>query len=166
MTDCYPYRVLTRTGHLALIWRPGEGDDPDTFAVDGAGALLVFHDPQTLRTYCERKRWELIRDGAAELDPAAVRQWVGRPEVCPVPSGFLLDAWNFFEDLAWSLTSGPSLAPQGPVHDSAYEKFFGGDVPGPADDGAWTDEEAAAVRDFLTTGLELWEHAVRGAAAR
>ncbi|MFF3073234.1 hypothetical protein [Kitasatospora sp. NPDC057936] len=68
----------------------------------------------------------------------------------------------FFEDLSRSLKAGPPLPAQGPVHDSAYEKVFGGEALEPAaGEGAWTGEETAAVRELLRAGLELWEQAVR-----
>lgn len=165
MADCYPYRIATRRGDLTLIWRPGEGDAPDEFVVDGLGRLLAFHDLKTLREHCDRNDWELIWEEDAALDLAAVRRWVERPDPGSVSAGLLLDAWNFSEDLSHSLKTGLPLPSQGSVHDSAYEKIFGGDALEPtAGEGAWTDEETAAVREFLRAGLALWDQAVQGAA--
>ncbi|MFE9367304.1 hypothetical protein ACFYNN_31965 [Streptomyces sp. NPDC006978] len=163
MTDHYPYRLAARRGDLTLIWRTGEGDDPDELAVDELGGLLTFHDLGTLQAYCDRHGWELVRDGGTTLDLDAVRRWVERPDhVSPQPE-LLLDAWNFFEDLSHSVKSGPAFPPQGPVHDSAYEKIFGGEALEPtAGEGAWTAEESEAVRDLLGTGLNLWEQATHG----
>jgi hypothetical protein len=128
--------------------------------VDGIGRLLAFHDRGTLQEYCDRNGWELIREGEATLDPGAVRRWVECPELGSVSAGLLLDAWNFFDDLSHSLTDGPPLPAQGPVHDSAYEKLFGGDALEPtAGEAAWTDDEAVAVRELLRAGLDLWKHA-------
>ncbi|MFE7235708.1 hypothetical protein ACWCRF_14270 [Streptomyces sp. NPDC002405] len=161
MADYYPYRIATRRGDLTLIWRPGEGDAPDALAVDGLGRLLAFHDLKTLQEYCVRNGWELILEGEATLDLAVVRQWVEHPGLGSVSAGLLLDAWNFFEDLSRSLKSGSPLPSQGPIHDSAYEKIFGGEALEPtAGQGAWTDEETAAVRELLRAGLNLWEQAV------
>ncbi|MFI2645603.1 hypothetical protein [Streptomyces sp. NPDC018610] len=159
MADCYPYRVTAGGGDLTLVWRSGEGDAPDEFAVDEHGGLLAFPDLRTLRDHCG---WDLVEEGGAALDLDAVRRWVERPGLGSVPAGLLLDAWNFFEDLCHSLgPSGPSLPAQGPVHDSAYEKIFGGAALGPAaGEGAWTDDETTAVRELLRAGLSLWERAV------
>ncbi len=163
MADYYPYRIATRRGNLTLIWRPGEDDAPDEFAVDDLGRLLAFHDLDTLREYCDRNGWELVWRGGATLDLGDVCQWVEHPDLGTVPAGLLLDAWNFFEDLSNSLKSGPPLPPQGSVHNSAYEKIFGGDALEPAaGDKAWTDDEAAAVRELLRAGLDLWAQAVHG----
>lgn len=161
MADCYPYRIATRRGDLTLVWRPGEGDAPDELAVDDLGRLLAFHDLETLREYCDRNGWEIVWEGEGTLDLGVVRRWVEHPDLGAVPAGLLLDAWNFFEDLSCSLKAGPPLPSQGPIHDSAYEKIFGGEALEPtAGEGAWTDEETAAVRELLRMGLGLWEQAV------
>lgn len=163
MADHYPYQIATRRGSLTLIWRPGEDNAPDELAVDDLGRLLAFHDFKTLQEYCDRNGWELIRDGGATLDLGVIRQWVEHPGPDTVPPGLLLEAWNFFEDLSHSLKTDPPLPSQGPVHDSAYEKIFGGDTLEPtAAEETWTDEEATAVRELLRAGLDLWEQAVYG----
>jgi hypothetical protein len=166
MADCYPYRVVTAEGHLTLVWRPGEGDARDEFAVDGLGELLAFRDPAAVREHCERTGGELVPEGEATLDLEGVRRWAERPGLGPVPAGLPLDAWNFFDDLSHSLRAGPPLPSRGPVPDSAYEKLFGGDAPEPdAGGGAWTDEETAALRALVRAGLDLWERAVRRSGA-
>ncbi|MGW2770120.1 hypothetical protein [Streptomyces sp. NPDC001275] len=161
MADYYPYSIATRRGDLTLIWRPGEDDAPDELAVDELGRLLAFHDLRTLQEYCDRNGLELTWEGEGTLDLGVVRRWVEHPDLGSVPAGLLLDAWNFFEDLSHSLKAGPPLPSQGSIHDSAYEKIFGGEALEPtAGEGAWTAEETAAVRELLRAGLDLWEHAV------
>ncbi|MEV7359500.1 hypothetical protein [Kitasatospora sp. NPDC091276] len=163
MADYYPYRIATRRGDLTLIWRPGEGDAPDGLAIDDLGRLLAFHDLKALREYCDRNGWELAWEGEGTLDLGVVRRWVEHPDLGPVPAGLLLDAWNFFEDLSHSLKASPPLPSQGSIHDSAYEKIFGGEALEPAaGEGAWTDEETAAVRELLRAGLDLWVQAANG----
>ncbi|KUJ37786.1 hypothetical protein PV336_39370 [Streptomyces sp. MI02-2A] len=167
MADCYPYRIASRRGDLTLIWRPGEGDAPDELVVGDLGGLLVFHDLKTLEDYCVRKGWELVQEGEATLDLRVVQRWVDHPDLDSVSAGLLLDAWNFFEDLSHSLKTGSPLPSQGSIHDNAYEKIFGGGALEPtAGEGAWTGEEAAAVRELLRVGLELWQHAVHGSSTR
>ncbi|MFG2813159.1 hypothetical protein [Streptomyces sp. NPDC048410] len=156
MPDHYPYEIATRTRNLTLIWQPGEGDAPDEFAVDQLGGLLTFHDLEALRNYCDRNQCELVEDGGTTLDLDVVRQWADNPDRVPDPvsPGLLLEAWNFFEDLSHTLKAAPPLPALGPIHDSAYEKIFGGET--------WTIEETTAVRDLLHAGLHLWEQAVHG----
>ncbi|MFE2062495.1 hypothetical protein ACFXDH_08825 [Streptomyces sp. NPDC059467] len=166
MADCYPYQIATRRGELTLIWRPGEGDAPDELAVDQLGRLLTFHGLKPLQEHCDRNGWNLVRDGGAALDLGVVRRWVEHADLDSVSAGLLLNAWNFFEDLSHSLKAGPPLPSQGSIHDSAYEKVFGGDALEPtAGDAAWTDEETAVVRELLRAGLALWEQAVHGPRA-
>ncbi|MGW3230464.1 hypothetical protein [Kitasatospora sp. NPDC001095] len=164
MADHYPYRIVTRRGDLTLIWRPGEGDAPDEFVVDELVSLLAFAELGPLQESCDRNGWELVPEGEGTLDLAAVRRWVEHPGLPdPVAAVELLDAWNFFEDLSHSLKGGPALPSQGPVHDSAYEKLFGGEaLDASAGEEAWTDEETTAVRELLRAGLDLWERAVHG----
>ncbi|MEH0589647.1 hypothetical protein QA942_38695 [Streptomyces sp. B21-106] len=109
MADCHPYRIATTRGESTLIWRPGEGDDPDALAVDDLGRLLTFRDLATLEDHCDRNGWELVREGEATLDLAAVRRWVETPDDGPVSAGQLLEAWNFFDDLSHSLDDHPAL---------------------------------------------------------
>ncbi|MEV7026531.1 hypothetical protein [Kitasatospora sp. NPDC093558] len=162
MADHYPYRIATRAGDLTLIWRPGADDAPDALMVDERGRLLAFRDLTALRECCRRNGWEVVWEGEATLDLAVVRRWVEHPGLGSAPAGLLLDAWNLFEDLSHSLPTGPPLPSQGPVHDSAYEKIFGGAALDPAaGEGACTGEETAAVRELLRAGLDLWDEAVR-----
>ncbi|KAB1977601.1 hypothetical protein F8144_41605 [Streptomyces triticiradicis] len=67
-----------------------------------------------------------------------------------VPSGAVLDAWNFFEDLARGLGEVHRLPSQSAVHNSAYERLFGGEC------AAWTPEEQGAALELITAGVELW----------
>ncbi|MET9678580.1 hypothetical protein ABZY68_36680 [Streptomyces sp. NPDC006482] len=158
MTDRYPYRITSRRGDLTLIWQAGKGDALDTLAVDDRGRLLAFHDAGTLARHCADRGWDLDGetgpDEVASLDLEPARRWAEGPYDGPAPTGPLLEAWNFFEDLARSVSSDRPLPRQGEVHDGAYEKFFDADAGGA---GAWTDEEAAAARDLLRAGLGLWE---------
>ncbi|MFG2905072.1 hypothetical protein ACGF13_08415 [Kitasatospora sp. NPDC048286] len=166
MAKHYPYRIVTRRSDLTLIWRPAEDDAPDEFVVDELGALLTFPELGALQECCDRNGWELVPEGEGTLDLAVVRRWVEHPGLLdPVATVELLDAWNFFEDLSHTLKAGPPLPFQGPVHDSAYEKLFGGEPLDPASgEEAWTGEETSAVRELLRAGLDLWEQAVHGSA--
>ncbi|MFM9694386.1 hypothetical protein [Streptomyces europaeiscabiei] len=167
MADRYPYRIASGRADLILIWQPGKDDGPDELAVDDVGRLLVFPDLDRLQRHCEDNGWELVREGEGTLDLDDVRGWVEDPHLHLPPSsvsaGLLLDAWNFFDDLSRSLKSESALPPQGPVHDNAYEKIFGGEaLATDAGDRVWTVEETAAVRALLRAGLILWNRAVHG----
>ncbi|MEU5404007.1 hypothetical protein ABZ348_32530 [Streptomyces sp. NPDC005963] len=161
MADHYPYRIITKSGDLFVVWQPGSDDDPDEFVVDEHGRLLVFDDVQAVEEQGERNRWTLVSEADDSLDLCLVREWVEQPRLRSASAGLLLDAWNFFDDLSHSLEGRSSLPAQGPVHDSAYEKIYAGDPLAPDDsDEAWTEEETAAVNELLRAGLTLWERAV------
>ncbi|MDX3636012.1 hypothetical protein PV728_38410 [Streptomyces europaeiscabiei] len=167
MADHYPYRIASGRADLILIWQPGKDDAPDALAVDDVGRLLAFPDLDRLQRHCEDNGWGLVREGEGTLDLDDVRGWVEHPHLHPpqgsVSAGLLLDAWNFFDDLSHTLKAESALTSQGPVHDNAYEKIFGGEaLATDAGDGAWTVEETAAVRALLRAGLNLWDRAVQG----
>ncbi|WP_017237855.1 hypothetical protein [Streptomyces sp. SS] len=162
MPDHYAFRVATRRGDLHLIWRLGEGNDHDALAVDDGRRLLAFHEAEALQGHCEREGWDLVADAESVLDLEAVRESFEEaardPRARTVPTGLLLEAWNFFEDLARSVDTTTVLPAQGAVHDAAYDRFFDA-----ADGGVWSDEEAAAAWGLLRAGLDVWEEAVRDA---
>ncbi|WP_329019304.1 hypothetical protein [Streptomyces sp. NBC_00690] len=161
MAEHYPYRIITKSGDLFVVWQPGAGDDPNELAVDEHGRLLVFEDLQSLEEQGERSRWTLISEEDDSLDLSLVREWVWQPRLRSASPGLLLDAWNFLEDLSHTLEDRSSLPAQGPVHDSAYEKFYEGDpLASDGSEEAWTEEETAAVNELLRAGLDLWEQAV------
>ncbi|MGW4033018.1 hypothetical protein ACWEFL_27625 [Streptomyces sp. NPDC004838] len=169
MVDCYEYRIVTSRGDLTLIWRRGEDDALDRLALDDRGRLLTFPDRESARRYCEDQGRRLVRDDEPPLDLVAVGRWAEQsgpgpyagPDAGPVSAGLVLDAWNFFEDLARSLKADPPLPPRGPLSESAYEKIFGGSALDPdGGAGAWTADETEAVRVLLRAGLELWRQAV------
>ncbi|WP_327743226.1 hypothetical protein OHO28_06775 [Streptomyces europaeiscabiei] len=167
MADHYPYRIASGRADLILIWQPGKDDAPDALAVDDVGRLLAFPDLDRLQRHCEDNGWGLVSEGEGTLDLDDVRGWVEHPHLHPpqgsVSAGLLLDAWNFFDDLSHTLKAESALTSQGPVHDNAYEKIFGGEaLVTDAGDGAWTVEETAAVRALLRAGLNLWDRAVQG----
>ncbi|MFG3043436.1 hypothetical protein ACGFZR_00680 [Streptomyces sp. NPDC048241] len=83
MADHHPYEIAAMGRSLTLIWRPGEGDAPDEFAVDDHGGLLTFHDLGALRTHCARNEWQLVEDGGATLDLDVVHQWADAPDPQP-----------------------------------------------------------------------------------
>ncbi|MFF6831899.1 hypothetical protein ACFY84_08510 [Streptomyces sp. NPDC012438] len=156
MTDHHPYRIGTRSGDLYVLWRRGEGDDRDAVAADDRGRLLAFHAVRSAEEHCARHHRDFVTDAESSLDLEPVAEWVRAPG--PVPAAELLEAWNFFEDLAQGVDTSLALPVQGAAHDAAYDRFF------EAGDGAlWTDGEAAAAHDLLRIGLALWEEAVRGA---
>jgi hypothetical protein len=64
----------------------------------------------------------------------------------------VLEAWNFFEDLARGLDAVDRLPRQGALHDSAYEKLFGAACEG----AAWTPDEQRAVLELIRAGVQLW----------
>ncbi|MFF4172844.1 hypothetical protein [Streptomyces sp. NPDC001744] len=84
------------------------------------------------------------------MELVRVQRWLEDPVRRRVPPGVLLEAWNFFEDLARGIGEVHRLPRQGAAHDSAYEKLFGDEC------SAWTPDERGAVRELITAGVELW----------
>ncbi|MFJ6014664.1 hypothetical protein [Streptomyces sp. NPDC092952] len=101
-------------------------------------------------TYARRRGRALAAPGADTLELSRVQHWLEDPVRRKVPSGALLEAWNFFDDLARGLDAVDRLPRRGTAQDSAYEKLFEGGC------AAWTPEERRAVRELIRAGTELW----------
>ncbi|MFJ2568768.1 MULTISPECIES: hypothetical protein [unclassified Streptomyces] len=149
----YTYRVrgLGRSG--VVLWLGGRGDDPDrvlTLPATDHRWVPVFVTVRQARLYVSRRGRRLAASGTETLELARVQHWLEAPKRRRIPAGAVLDAWNFFEDLARGLGEAHRLPEQGAVHNSAYDKLFGGDC------SAWTPDEQRAVLELLTAGVELW----------
>ncbi|MFE4592298.1 hypothetical protein [Streptomyces laurentii] len=149
----YAYRIRGRERGGVLLWIGGVGDARDRVltlpGVAGHRRVPVFRTAGQARRYADRRGWPLAHPEAGTLELVRVQHWLADPARRRVPAGAVLDAWNFFEDLARGLpaASGPR---QTAVHDSAYEKLFGDACD------TWTAEERGAVQGLLTAGVELW----------
>lgn len=149
----YAYRVrgLDRSG--VVLWIGGRGDEPDqvlTLPEADHCQVPVFMTVRQARVYVSRRGGRLATSETNTLELLRVQHWLEDPMRRRVPSGAVLDAWNFFEDLARGLGEGRRLPQQGAVHNSAYEKFFGDEC------SAWTPGEQRAVLELITAGVELW----------
>lgn len=153
----YAYRVRGASRSGIVLWIAGTGDGPDrvlTSTEGGRRRVPVFVTARQARLYVRRHGKRLAGpEVAGPLELVRVQHWLADPARRRVPPGQVLDAWNFFEDLARGIDAHHPLLTQGPVQDSAYEKLATGEC------AAWTPEERNAVLGLLTAGLELWDHA-------
>ncbi|MFD4952031.1 hypothetical protein [Streptomyces sp. NPDC058451] len=149
----YTYRLrgLGRSG--VVVWIGGRGDAPDrvlTLPATDHRRVPVFVTGRQARLYVSRRGRRLAASGTETLELVRVQHWLKAPKRRRIPAGAVLDAWNFFEDLARGLGEAHRLPQQGAVHNSAYEKLFGGEC------SAWTPDELRVVLELLTAGVELW----------
>ncbi|MEV7501222.1 hypothetical protein [Streptomyces sp. NPDC093018] len=119
----------------------------------GRRRVPVFATGRQARVFAGRQGWRVAASGVGTLELVRVQRWLADPVRRRVPAGAVLEAWNFFEDLARGLGEGHRLPRQGAVHDGAYEKLFVGEC------GDWTPDERRAVREWVAAGVELWESA-------
>jgi hypothetical protein len=149
----YAYRVRGRGRSAVVLWIGGRGDEPDqVFTVPEAGRrhVPVFVTARQARVYVCRRGREPAASEVDTLELRRVQHWLEDPVRRKIPPGAVLEAWNFFEDLARGLDAAHRLPQQGPLHNSAYEKLFGGECV------AWTPEEQRAVLELIGAGAELW----------
>ncbi|MFI5754943.1 hypothetical protein [Streptomyces sp. NPDC051569] len=149
----YAYRVRGRGRAGVVLWTGGRGDDPDqVFTVPGQGhrAVPVFVTGRQARGYARRRGLRLADTAVDTLELARLWHWLDDPVGRKVPPGAVLNAWNFFEDLARGLDAAHRLPEQGAVHNSAYEKLFGNES------ATWDPGERHAVLELLTAGADLW----------
>ncbi|MFJ3819936.1 hypothetical protein [Streptomyces nodosus] len=151
--NLYACRVRGLVRSAVVLWIGGEGDEPDqVLALPEAGRcqVPVFMTVRQARMYVSRRGRRLATPEADTLELTRVQHWLEDPVRRRVPSGAVLEAWNFFEDLARGLGEVHRLPQQSAVHDSAYEKLFGDEC------AAWTPAEQRAVLELITAGVELW----------
>ncbi|MFE1291233.1 hypothetical protein [Streptomyces sp. NPDC058751] len=149
----YAYRVRGLGRSAVVLWIGGRGDEADrVLALPEAGRcrVPVFTTVRQARTYASRRGWEPDTAEVDVLELQRVQHWLEDPVRRRVPAGVVLDAWNFFEDLARGLGEVHRLPRQSAVHDGAYEKLFAGECV------AWTPAEQCAVLEVITAGVELW----------
>lgn len=149
----YAYRLRGLGRSAVVLWIGGRDDEPDrVLALPEADHCQVpmFMTVRQARAYVRRRGRRLAASETDTLELVRVQHWLEAPERRRVPPGALLDAWNFFEDLARGLGEVHRLPRQSAVHNSAYEKLFGGEC------SAWTPEEQHAVLELITAGVELW----------
>ncbi|MGQ4380872.1 hypothetical protein ACN6K9_004699 [Streptomyces sp. SAS_267] len=149
----YAYRVRGLGRNAVVLWVGGEGDEPDrVVALPEADRcpVPVFTTVRQARVYASRRGRRLATPEADILELTRVQHWLEDPVRRRVPSGAVLEAWNFFEDLARGLSEVHRLPEQSAVHNSAYEKLFGDEY------AAWTPAEKRAVLELLRAGIELW----------
>ncbi|MGM9331435.1 hypothetical protein [Streptomyces murinus] len=150
----YAYRVRGAGRSGVVLWVGGRGDELDrvvSVREGGRRRVPVFVTGRQARVFAGRRGWRLAASEVGTLELVRVERWLADPVRRRVPAGVVLEAWNFFEDLARGLGEGHRLPRQGAVHDGAYEKLFAGEC------GDWTPDERRAVRELLTAGVELWE---------
>lgn len=149
----YAYRVRGLGRSAVVLWIGGRGDEPDrVLALPEADRRRVplFTTVRQARVYASRRGRRPATAEAGTLELTRVQHWLGDPVRRRVPPGAVLEAWNFFEDLARGLGGGGPLPAQGAAHHAAYEKLFAGEC------AAWTPGERRAVRELITAGVDLW----------
>ncbi|MFJ7198048.1 MULTISPECIES: hypothetical protein [unclassified Streptomyces] len=149
----YAYRVRGRGRSAVVLWIGGRGDEPDQVFVvqeNGRRQVPVFVTVRRARVHVRRRGRELATSEAGTLELWRVQHWLEDPVRRKVPPGAVLEAWNFFEDLARGLDAVHQLPEQGTVQNSAYEKLFEGECT------AWTPGEQRAVLELIRAGVELW----------
>ncbi|MFE9096041.1 hypothetical protein [Streptomyces sp. NPDC007264] len=150
----YAYRVRGVGRSAVVLWIGGGDDEPDQVLTSPEGehwTVPVFMTVRQARAYASRRGRRPATAEAGTLELARVQHWLEDPVHRRVPPGAVLEAWNFFEDLARGLGEVDRLPRQGAVLSGAYEKLFGGEC------AAWTPDEQRAVLDLITAGVELWD---------
>lgn len=149
----YAYRVRGRTRSAVVLWIGARGDEPDqVFAVREAGRwkLPLFVTARQARVYVRRRGRKLAASEANTLELSRVQHWLEDPVRRRTPPGAVLEAWNFFEDLARGIDAVHQLPQRGTAQNSAYEKLFEGEYV------TWTPDEQRTVLEVIRAGVELW----------
>ncbi|MFF3447888.1 hypothetical protein ACFYXJ_12250 [Streptomyces sp. NPDC002667] len=118
----YAYRVRGLDRSAVVLWIGGLDDEPDQVLALREGdhfRVPLFTTVRQARVYADRRGWRPACPEADTLELGRVQHWLENPARRRVPSGAVLDAWNFFEDLARGLGGVHPLPAQNAMHDSA-----------------------------------------------
>ena len=89
----------------------------------GCWQVPVFVTVRQARVYVRRRGRKLATSEANTLELCRVQRWLEDPVRRKTPPGSVLEAWNFFEDLARGVDAVHQLPQQGTVQNSAYVKL-------------------------------------------
>ncbi|WP_337174528.1 hypothetical protein [Paludisphaera sp.] len=148
-------------------------DDRDGFVRDEAGRLLTAATAETLTAVARSRDITPVDCDPAGYDLDRIRAWCSAPEASAMNCPALLDAWNFFDDMA-GMPDGADT-PRGRRSRGAtacYEKlFWGSNLPAVTPPGErfapeWRADELIQLRSVLEAGLDLVESELRAAGVR
>ncbi|WP_228982665.1 hypothetical protein [Streptomyces sp. DH12] len=147
----YRVRGLSRSG--VVLWIGGRDDEPDrvlTSPAPESRRVPLFATARQARVYARRQGRRLATSEVDTLELVRVERWLEDPGRRHVPPGAVLEAWNFFDDLARGLDAAHRLPSQGAARHGAYERLFGNEC------AEWTPDERRAVLALLRAGVALW----------
>jgi hypothetical protein len=161
MTTYYYPRVVHGYGHdLTVLWYDG-GDTLDGLTLTSDGRIATFANPDQAQQFAKADHLMLGDDEPSVLDLDAVVAWLARPSTAPVDCELLLDAWNFFTDVASSV--GVPFPDRGKAKDRVYDKLFHGNnlpvitPPGEHYTPTWSAQERTILGRVLSHGLSIWQ---------
>lgn len=155
-TRCYTCRVRLNELLFFVAWYDG---NPDGFLCAASGDLLVA---ETLHALEAAAGVTPVAEEPADYDFDRIRTWCASPEATRVDCKSLLDAWNFFDDMAG--LHGGADTPYTRLSRAAagcYDKvFWGSNVPAVTPAGerfipSWEPAQLDSIRAVMGAGLEL-----------
>ena len=160
----YSYVVRSSDTDHYVIWYAGE---PDGLYVGPDEGLPTFASHHELECYATNHRL-LVDDSESDvLDLDAVRTFGAASKGTPVRCNQILNAWNFFIDLARSLGGpGTNFLNLDQELNRVYEKVFWGcnlapvTPPGKHYTPIWSSSERASIQQLMKAGLLLWDTAI------
>ncbi|MFC1429222.1 hypothetical protein ACEZDB_00915 [Streptacidiphilus sp. N1-3] len=123
-------RVQGRERDAVVVWAGSEEAEQDrVLTVRGAGGrvLPVFRNEGQASRFLRGRGERLAARGPAFVGLAQVERWLKGPAERGIEAGWVLEAWNFLEDLARGLDAWQQLPAQGAVHNSLRQALRGRD---------------------------------------
>jgi hypothetical protein len=156
--EYYSYQIHF-VGHTHnLLWY---SDDIDGLVLDETGKLATFATRTELATYAAAHGITSLKNTNASLDLDLVVRWCEYATATSIDCNRLLDAWNFFTDLANSIAQvATAFVGSNREYSPINEKlFYGCNLPVITPEGmhytpSWTMEELAGLVIVLRSGLE------------
>ncbi len=151
----YPYGLKIDGVSLWVGWVEDEFGDQDLLELNSEGHLKYSLTIEEFLDGHDRSQIEIRQHDGELLDLDEVNEWLKtREELNPQ---LILDAWNFFGDLARSL--GKQIDSRSAYEKDVYEKLFFSlnllATDGPLYEPDWSQAQLDCIADVITNGQSL-----------
>lgn len=157
----FPCDLRINGADTFVVWYQ---DERDGFVRRPDGKLIRARSLEGLIFVAAELGLSLVPDEPAKYDFDRLREWCLNATGAGVNCPEFLNAWNFFDDLAWLHDDGESdYAKLSRSAEQSYDKLFWGNnlpsmtPPGERFTPVWSAEELEYIRRVMEAGLKLVE---------
>lgn len=171
--EAFAYPVQRRGEIAYFVWMSGVEPNTDLFWMEAFQEVVRFRRLDDLRAFTTQRKIPLQDELVEPLLMDVVEAWLNDPCREGLDPSLLLNAWNFSDDLAHTLSGseGDSFRKSPEVLDCYNRLFWANNLPSMTPEGEgfepdWADSELALLVTTLGQGLERLDRVIEGHPAR